>query len=62
MAIEKNMLRERAKKLPTITDEMWEKVHPIYKELLSEYLGSVDLSRDTKTIYFSIETIWLVCC
>lgn len=56
------MLRERAKKLPTITDEMWEKVHPIYKELLSEYLGSVDLSRDTKTIYFSIETIWLVCC
>ena len=47
MAIEKNMLRERAKS-PTITDEMWEKVHPIYKELLSEYLGSVDLSRDTK--------------
>lgn len=53
MAIEKNMLRERAKKLPTITDEMWEKVHPIYKELLSEYLGSVDLSRDTKKQYTS---------
>lgn len=53
MTIEKNMLRDRAKKLPDVTDEMWEQVHPIYRELFEEYLGSVDLSPNTKKQYTS---------
>ncbi|MEJ7218481.1 site-specific integrase [Staphylococcus gallinarum] len=53
MAIEKNMLRERAKKLPAVTDEMWAEVHPIFKELLDEYLSSVELSKQTKKQYIS---------
>lgn len=53
MTIEKNMLRERAKKLPDITPEMWEQVQPVYKELVDEYLGSVDLSQQTKKQYTS---------
>lgn len=53
MAIEKNMLRERAKKLPAVTEEMWAEVHPIYKELLDEYLSSVELSKQTKKQYIS---------
>ena len=53
MAIEKNMLRPRAKKLPTVTDEMWAQVNPMYRELTEEYLGSVDLSPQTKKQYIS---------
>ena len=49
MTIEQNMLRERAKKLPPVTDEMWEQVNPLYRDLVEEYLGSADLS-----------TVWLV--
>ncbi|WP_274316517.1 tyrosine-type recombinase/integrase [Staphylococcus hyicus] len=47
------MLRERAKKLPDITDELWEKVDPVYKELVEEYLTSVDLSTQSKKQYRS---------
>lgn len=53
MTIEQNMLRERAKKLPPVTDEMWEQVNPLYKDLVEEYLGSVDLSKQTKKQYIS---------
>ncbi len=51
--VNKNMLRERAKKLPDITDELWEKVDPVYKELVEEYLTSVDLSTQSKKQYRS---------
>ncbi|MDP4448372.1 tyrosine-type recombinase/integrase [Staphylococcus hyicus] len=47
------MLRERAKKLPDITDELWEKVDPVYKELVEDYLTSVDLSTQSKKQYRS---------
>lgn len=47
------MLRERAKKLPPVTDEMWKEVHPLYRELVEDYLGSVDLSPQTKKQYTS---------
>ncbi|WP_380571226.1 tyrosine-type recombinase/integrase [Staphylococcus hyicus] len=47
------MLRERAKKLPDITDELWGKVDPVYKELVEEYLTSVDLSTQSKKQYRS---------
>lgn len=53
MTIEKNMLRERAKKLPPVTEDMWKEVHPLYRELTEEYLGSVDLSPQTKKQYVS---------
>lgn len=53
MTIEKNMLRERAKKLPEVTPEMWANVHPIYRELFDEYMASVDLSKQTKKQYTS---------
>lgn len=51
--VNKNMLRERAKKLPDITDELWEKVDPVYKELVEDYLTSVDLSTQSKKQYRS---------
>lgn len=53
MTIEKNMLRKRAKKLPSVTEEMWKQVDPLYRELTEEYLGSVDLSPQTKKQYVS---------
>lgn len=38
--IEKNMLRERAKPLPIVTDEMWDNVLDEHRELVDEFLGS----------------------
>lgn len=53
MTIEKNMLRERAKKLPDITDEMWEQVNPLYREAVKEFLDSTQLSKQTRKQYIS---------
>lgn len=53
MTIEKNQLRERAKKLPEITPEMWEQVHPLYKRVMADYLSSIELSKQTKKQYIS---------
>ena len=35
--IEKNMLRERALKLPEVTDEMYEQCNPETREMIEEY-------------------------
>lgn len=53
MSIEQNLLRKRAKRLPVVDIEMWNKVDPLYRELVDEYLGSVDLSPATKKQYIS---------
>lgn len=50
---EKNMLRERAQKLPDVTDEMWEKVNKEYRELVEEYVSVQNHSPDTKRQYIS---------
>ena len=40
MTIEKNMLRKRANKLPTVTDEMWEKVHEENQKIVQDYFDN----------------------
>jgi integrase len=51
--INKNMLRERAKKLPEVTDEMWEQVNPEYRELVEEFVSVQNHSPQTKKQYIS---------
>jgi integrase len=51
--IEKNMLRERAKPLPEVTDEMWQKVNDDYRLLVEEYISVQNHSPETKKQYFS---------
>lgn len=51
--IEKNMLRDRAPKLPEVTDEMWEKVNEDYRMLVDEYLTVQNHSPQTKKQYKS---------
>ena len=52
--IEMNMLRERAKKADTVTDEMWEQVKQEHRDLVGEYLDiSTHLSPRTKIQYES---------
>lgn len=51
--IEMNMLRPRAKKLPDVTDEMWEEVNDEYRELVEEYLAVNSFSPQTKKQYKS---------
>lgn len=53
MTVRKNMLRERAKKLPDITDELWEKILPETRELIEEYLDSANVSRQSRKQYRS---------
>ncbi len=53
MTINKNMLRQRAQKLPEVTDEMWQKVNPLTRELIDEFLNSIDASKQTKKQYRS---------
>lgn len=53
MTIEKNMLRERAKKLPDVTPEMWEQVDPLYKEAVEEFLQTAQLSKQSSKQYIS---------
>ncbi len=47
------MLRERAKKLPDVTDEMWSQVDPLYKEAVEEFLQSAQLSKQSEKQYIS---------
>ena len=42
------MLRERAKNLPEVTDEMWSKVNKEYVDLINEYIASQSHSPQTK--------------
>lgn len=51
--IEMNMLRPRAKKLPTITDEMWREVNEEYRILAEEFISVQNFSPDTKKQYTS---------
>lgn len=51
--IEQNMLRERAKKLPDVTDKMWLEVNDSYRELVNEFLAVQDFSPQTKKQYKS---------
>lgn len=52
--INKNMLRERAKKLPDVTDVMWENVNKEYRNLIDEYIASQSHSPQTKKQYRSM--------
>lgn len=52
--IEKNMLRPRAKKLPEVTDEMWNKVNLEYKQLTKEFIKNQGLSPKSQIQYESI--------
>ena len=51
--IEQNMLRERAKKLPTVTEEMWLKVDEDYRYLADEFISVQSHSPQTKKQYVS---------
>ena len=51
--IEKNMLRDRAEKLPDVTDEMWQLVNEDYRNLVEEYIVVQSHSPDTKKQYIS---------
>lgn len=52
--IEKNMLRERAKKLPEITTEMFEKVDLEYRQLSKEFIKNQGLSPKSQIQYESV--------
>jgi len=51
--IEKNMLRERALRLPEVTEEMWNKVDAEHRDLLSEYLDSNSFRPKSRKQYTS---------
>lgn len=51
--INKNMLRERAEKLPEVTDKMWTKVNDEYRELVEEFISVQNHSPQTKKQYIS---------
>jgi len=52
--IEKNMLRERAKKLPEVTEEMYSKVNKEYKQLTKEFIKNQGLSPKSQIQYESV--------
>lgn len=52
--IEQNMLRDRAKKLPPISDEDWLKVNEDFRLLVSEFIASQSHSPKSKIQYESI--------
>ena len=52
--ITKNMLRERAEKLPDVTDEMWLQVNEEYRNLVNEFINSQSHSPKTKKQYTSM--------
>lgn len=60
---EKNMLRERAKKLPDVTTEMWKQVNEDYRLLVEEYISVQSHSPQTKKQYSSSlkQFGWFVC-
>lgn len=47
------MLRERAEKLPEVTDEKWEMVNQEYRELVEEFVSVQNHSPQTKKQYIS---------
>ncbi|NBI28595.1 tyrosine-type recombinase/integrase [Chengkuizengella marina] len=51
--IKKNMLRERAKKLPAVTDEMWREVNEDFRIIAEEFVSVQDFSPKTKKQYRS---------
>lgn len=51
--IEMNMLRERAERLPVVTDEMWNKINKEYRDLVEEYLAAQTHSPATRKQYTS---------
>jgi Phage integrase, N-terminal SAM-like domain len=51
--INKNMLRERAKPLPEVTEEMWQQVNEDYRLLVEEYVSVQNHSPETKKQYMS---------
>lgn len=51
--IEMNMLRERAKKMPEVTDEIWQQVDAEYRSLVEEYISVNSFSPQTKKQYIS---------
>jgi integrase len=51
--IDKNMLRERAKKLPEVTAEMWKQVNSEFRELVEEFVSVQNHSPQTKKQYIS---------
>jgi integrase len=53
MTIEKNMLRERAEKLPEVTDEKWKLVNEDYRILCEEFVSVQNHSPQTKSQYTS---------
>ncbi|MGZ9868112.1 tyrosine-type recombinase/integrase [Priestia endophytica] len=61
--IEKNMLRERAKPLPEVTDERWSKVNDDYRMLVEEFISVQNHSPQTKKQYISglKQFGWYIC-
>lgn len=51
--IEMNMLRPRAKKLPEVSDEMWQAVNDEYRELVEEFISVQNFSPQTRKQYTS---------
>lgn len=51
--IKKNMLRDRAKKLPEITDEMWQHVNDELRTIVDEFIAVQNFSPATKRQYQS---------
>ncbi|MFS1518496.1 tyrosine-type recombinase/integrase [Bacillus sp. SCS-151] len=47
------MLRDRAKKLPEVTDDMWNKVNKDYRDLVEEFVSVQNHSPHTKKQYVS---------
>lgn len=61
--VEKNTLREPAKKLPPITDEMWIQVNEDYRCLVEEFITTQAHSPETKKQYTSClkQFGWYLC-
>jgi len=61
--IEKNMLRERAEKLPDVTEEMWGQVNNDYRNLMDEFIKVQNFSKQTRKQYTSglKQFGWFVC-
>ena len=57
------MLRERAEKLPEVTEEMWKQVNDDYRMLVEEFISVQNHSPQTKTQYTSglKQFGWFIC-
>lgn len=62
-SINMNMLRDRARKLPEITNEMWKQVNSEYRELVEEFISVQNHSPETKKQYTSAlkQFGWYIC-